>query len=145
MGSHSFLQGIFPTQGSKLGLLHCRWILYHLSHQGSPKQLSSWWKLMSTSGPSCLWLNFHIVSDVTSLFNMENGRENWGDYVGNLSKTKNSQILRSKRNWRFELCRKSEFSILLCQEYKALFKWSLLNRDFQILCLEPKTNSLFSI
>ena len=31
-------QGIFPTQGSNSGLLHCRWILYHLSHQGSQKQ-----------------------------------------------------------------------------------------------------------
>ena len=29
------LQGIFPTQGSNPGLLHCRWILYHLSHRGS--------------------------------------------------------------------------------------------------------------
>ena len=32
---HSLLQGIFPTQGSNLGLLHCRQILYHLSHLGS--------------------------------------------------------------------------------------------------------------
>ena len=30
----SFLQGIFLTQGSNLGLLHCKQILYHLSHQG---------------------------------------------------------------------------------------------------------------
>ena len=30
------LQGIFPTQGSNLGLLHCRQTLYRLSHQGSP-------------------------------------------------------------------------------------------------------------
>ena len=37
VGCHSLLQGIFPTQGSNLGLLHCRQILYHLSHQGSPK------------------------------------------------------------------------------------------------------------
>ena len=37
MGCHALLQGIFPTQGSKPGLPHCRWILYHLSHQGSPK------------------------------------------------------------------------------------------------------------
>ena len=29
------LQGIFLTQGSNLGLLHCRRILYHLSHQES--------------------------------------------------------------------------------------------------------------
>ena len=30
------LQGISPNQGSNPGLLHCRQILYHLSHQGSP-------------------------------------------------------------------------------------------------------------
>ena len=36
VGSHSLLQGIFPTQGSNLGLLHCRRVLYCLSHQGSP-------------------------------------------------------------------------------------------------------------
>ena len=36
VGSHSLLQGIFPTQGSNPGLPHYRWILYHLSHQGSP-------------------------------------------------------------------------------------------------------------
>ena len=29
------LQGIFLTQGSNLGLLHCRHILYSLSHQGA--------------------------------------------------------------------------------------------------------------
>ena len=34
--SLSLLQGIFPTQGSNPGLLHCRWILYQLSHKGSP-------------------------------------------------------------------------------------------------------------
>ena len=32
-------QGIFPTQGLNLGLPHCRWILYHLSHQGSSNSL----------------------------------------------------------------------------------------------------------
>ena len=37
MGCHFFLQGIFPTQGSNPGLPHCRLMLYHLSHQESPK------------------------------------------------------------------------------------------------------------
>ena len=41
MGCHAFLQGIFPTQGSNLGLPHCRWILYCLSHQGSPILVSA--------------------------------------------------------------------------------------------------------
>ena len=37
VGSHSLLQRIFLTQGSNLGLLYCRQILYSLSHQGSPR------------------------------------------------------------------------------------------------------------
>ena len=40
VGGHSLLKGIFPTQGSNLGLLHCRQILYCLSHQGSPIMMS---------------------------------------------------------------------------------------------------------
>ena len=36
-GSLSLLQGVFPTQGSNPGLLHCRRIFYCLSHQGSPR------------------------------------------------------------------------------------------------------------
>ena len=39
VGCQALLQGMFPNQGSKLGLLHCRQILYHLSHQSSPFQL----------------------------------------------------------------------------------------------------------
>ena len=41
VGSLSLLQGIFPTQGSNPGLPYCRWILYQLSHQGSPGQVRS--------------------------------------------------------------------------------------------------------
>ena len=33
VGSHSLLQGIFPTQGLNSGLLNGRQVLYHLSHQ----------------------------------------------------------------------------------------------------------------
>ena len=36
VGCHALLQGIFLTHGSNSGLLHCRQILYCLSHQGSP-------------------------------------------------------------------------------------------------------------
>ena len=37
VGSHFLLQGILPTQGSNPYLLHCRQILYQLSHQvGGP-------------------------------------------------------------------------------------------------------------
>ena len=69
---HSLLQGIFPTQGSNLHLLnlpHCWEILYHLSHQGSPrgslihldlevkKQGSRELKCHSESGLNLVYLN----------------------------------------------------------------------------------------
>ena len=36
VGYRFLLEGIFPTQGSNPGLLHCRRILYQLSHQRNP-------------------------------------------------------------------------------------------------------------
>ena len=39
LGCHALLQGIFPTQGSNPGLSCCRWILHHLSNQGSSRIL----------------------------------------------------------------------------------------------------------
>ena len=38
VGSRSLLQRIFPTQGLNPGLLHCRQILFPLSHQGTPEE-----------------------------------------------------------------------------------------------------------
>ena len=40
VGCHALLQGIFPNQGLKPSLLHCRRILYCLDHQGSPHNIS---------------------------------------------------------------------------------------------------------
>ena len=39
VGSLPLLQQIFPTQGSNPGLPYCRWVLYQLSHKGSPRIL----------------------------------------------------------------------------------------------------------
>ena len=39
VGSLSLLHVIFPTQGLNPGIPHCRWILYQLSHKGSPRIL----------------------------------------------------------------------------------------------------------
>ena len=40
VGSLSLLQKIFPTQESNWGLLHCRWILYQQSYEGSANYTS---------------------------------------------------------------------------------------------------------
>ena len=65
VGSLSLLQGIFPTQGLNPGLLHFRWILYQLSHKGSPKILewvafpfsrgSSWPRSWTRVFHTCWW------------------------------------------------------------------------------------------
>ena len=51
VGSRSLLQGIFLTQESNWGLLHCRQILYQLSHKGSPRILE-WVAYPFSSGSS---------------------------------------------------------------------------------------------
>ena len=58
---HFLIQGIFSTQGSNPGLLHCRQILYLLHHEGSPNQLYSNIqnkKFLKKTG-------FHWVSNIT--------------------------------------------------------------------------------
>ena len=50
MVCHSSLQRVFPTQISNPGLPHCRQIVYHLSHKGSPSI-----KLQETL--KCVWAN----------------------------------------------------------------------------------------
>ena len=61
----SFSRGIFPTQGSNLGLLHCRQMLYRLSYKGSllypngelmrPFHIQTWDKVKQTRP----WLEEH--------------------------------------------------------------------------------------
>ena len=62
VGSHFLLQGIFPTQRSNSGLMHCRQILYQLSHKGSPKTLE-WvaYPFSSESSPSRNWARVSCI------------------------------------------------------------------------------------
>ena len=54
-GFHFLLQGIFSSQGSNPGLPHCRQMLYHLSHQGSPGRVIQILLLRSTLLPPTAW------------------------------------------------------------------------------------------
>ena len=66
VGSLSLLQGIFPTQGSDPGLLPCRWILYQLSHKGSPRRLE--WVVFPFSSRSSQPSNWTRVSCIAGGF-----------------------------------------------------------------------------
>ena len=65
VGCHYLLQGIFPTQGSNPGLLPCRKILYHQSHQGSIKHCIIY-ILYSKWIAKVLFSVYHICSVRTS-------------------------------------------------------------------------------
>ena len=76
VGSLSLLQGIFPTQGLNPGLSHCKWILYELSHKGSPRILEWVAKFEHTPGvgdrtgkPGVLWSTGSKKSDTTERLN----------------------------------------------------------------------------
>ena len=63
VGCHFLLQGIFLTQGLNprlLCLLHCRWILYPLSHRGSPQL--HYQTLKSFLIALILWNNIGIIN-----------------------------------------------------------------------------------
>ena len=70
VGSLSLFQGIFPTQGSNSGLLHCRQIFYQLSYQGSPQrnfpeiELCIAWEIQwnQTSSPALCQLMIESVT-----------------------------------------------------------------------------------
>ena len=66
VGSLSLLQGIFSTQGSNPGLLHCGQILYQLSHQGNPRILE--WAAYPFSRGSSWPRNWTGVSCIAGRF-----------------------------------------------------------------------------
>ena len=66
VGCHTALQGIFPIQGSNPDLPHCKQILYHLSHQGSPRILE--WVAYPFSRGSFQPRNEFVVSCITGGF-----------------------------------------------------------------------------
>ena len=70
VGCHALLQRVFSTQGLNPGLPHCRWILYCLSHQGSPSK--KWGTNFHVSIIRCVFLIFYLpISASPSFFIMK--------------------------------------------------------------------------
>ena len=66
VGSLSLLQGIFPTQGSNLGLTHCRWILHQLSYHGRSKPLLNVINSFQLANPVVILLKLSKVFDTVN-------------------------------------------------------------------------------
>ena len=107
VGSLSLLQGIFPTQGSNPGLPHCRWILYQLSHKGSPRILewvaysfstgSSWPR--NWTRVSCRWILYQVSYEGRPTF--VNGRIIGGEEESRVSYAPVACIFRLKKETPF--------------------------------------------
>ena len=72
VGSLSLLQEIFPTQELNPGLLHCRWILYQLSHKGS---------LFLNQALLCLCFFFLIQSIFLKILNLGSWDKNKAPHI----------------------------------------------------------------
>ena len=59
---HALLQEIFSTQGLNPGLQHCRQILYHLNHQGSPSDTMGWDKVMTSKAFASALFSFCVYA-----------------------------------------------------------------------------------
>ena len=72
LGCHSLLQGIFPTQGSNLGLPHCRQIFfYHLSHQGNTNNVEFSIKYRDEDSLSYLTSNWKPRRDFSKMLTIK--------------------------------------------------------------------------
>ena len=114
VGCHSLLQGIFPTQVSNPGILHCRQILYHLSHQGSPTQQRSNSKsdLQTFShdapgGGGCPPINWRVPQGLARRPRLPRGREALREVMGH-------------RFWSWTHLESNPNSIMQCNSGKSL-------------------------
>ena len=113
----SLLQGIFPTQGSSPGLLHCRQNLYQLSHQGRPRILewvgypfssrSSWPR--NQTRISCIAGGFFTNWAIRKV--LLGGK--WGEILDSSSLTPYTWFSLCSGNYMFKICVYFIFSLHL--------------------------------
>ena len=131
VGCHALLQGIFLTQGSNPGLLHCRRILCYLSHQGSPRHYrnrskkAERWPLIAcplTSSKNQDW-----QEDSFPLCNyVEGAPAKQGDFCALVFKSRMPWMLHAQLIIRFNISHCSEETGSLDFRYKKITSGYLL-------------------
>ena len=100
MGIHSLLQGIFPTQRSNQGLLHCRWILYQLIHERSPYKKILYLYLKIAKRLHWDKLSWNYCDQITLIINCTSLINYWSFYQWYLFKTTLPSV--AKTVWNFK-------------------------------------------
>ena len=110
--------GIFPTQGSNPGLLHCRQILSRQSHQGSPKNTGGRNMYMSTDNRTnrvrgahtVVW---HTATEMKELHRL--GPRGWVSITWRwMGETEYNIIMIMHSVLPFALCRESQEGMGMC-------------------------------
>ena len=117
VGILCLLQGIFPTQWSNPGLLHCRQILYQLSHQQNPRILE--WVAYPFSSRSSQPRNQTRISCIAGGFFTNwairkvllGGK--WGEILDSSSLTPYTWFSLCSGNYMFKICVYFIFSLHL--------------------------------
>ena len=133
MGCHTLLQGIFPTQGWNPGLSHCRQILYHLSHQGSPRILE--WVGYPFSRGSSQPRNWTEVSCIVGgIFTSWAPREALNIMLLCIKRKENNEMLQGENNEKNLITTVIMKENLLDKEFKRLVEFSKGNVE---VCPQP--------
>ena len=130
VGCHALLQVIFPTQGSNPGLLHCRQILYQLSHQlqaesshsPTPPQAPEPWRHLQAG-------SLHQVQFGPSFWQAQG---EGGKYTGTENKLKSPITAQPHKHthdqiWRSVSCKK-QYTTLVCYRCYLLLTFLFLNK-----------------
>ena len=124
VGCYALLQGIFPTQGLIPGLQHCRYILYHLSHQGSPRILK--WVGYTSSRGFSQPRNRTRVSCITGrFFTSWDTREDQTKLYFFLNQGEAKEEMPKKLTYKhWSICKEKRNALLLLSFFKIyLFLW----------------------
>ena len=147
VGSHTLLQGLFPTQGSNPGLPYCRRILYHLSHQGSPRILE--WVAYPFSRGSSQPRNQTGVSCIAGrFFTSWSTREN-SNYLQVMWKPSNHEqkyrCLHKVRERAFHMNPQSTASALTLSAHKAPTMTAHVAARCSVLCNQARNEPFVSV
>ena len=113
VGILSLLQGIFPTQRSNPGLLHCWRILYQLSHKESPRLLE--WVAYPFSSGSSLPRNQTRVSCFAGGF-----FTNWAVREALINDSLDRYKIKGKKLWTY-----NPMKLFLCFPLVPLLHWRI--------------------
>ena len=104
VGSYSLLQGIFPTQGSNPGHLHCKQILYHLCAIWVSNSASVY---LSRAKKNVIGNNIHTPMFMAALFTIAKIWEHpkWSSMEQrDVVHVYNGNLLSHKKEWNAGIC-----------------------------------------